>query len=169
MTLCNEDPVVLTTNCPLVPSAALPVYNTPHSLSRASASLPHHAEAAAAAAEAAEAAGGEEGAADAAPAAPAAAVDPGLPRGVVKKIIMLDPEVQRVSADALWLVGEAARLFLQALAAKGGAALSSKKRKTIMLQDFETLVRWACRLGQQAGAAAAEAMGAACCVYVDLV
>lgn len=71
-------------------------------------------------------------------------MDPGLPRGVVKKIIMLDPEVQRVSADALWLVGEAARLFLQSLAAKGAAAVTSKKRKTIMLQDFDTLVRWVC-------------------------
>jgi histone H3/H4 len=60
----------------------------------------------------------------------------------VKKIIMLDPEVQRVSADGLWLVGEATRMFLHALAAKGAAAVTAKKRKTIMLQDFETLVRW---------------------------
>lgn len=57
--------------------------------------------------------------------------------------MLLDPEVQRVSADAVWLVGEAVRLFLHALAAKGAAAVSAKKRKTIMLQDFDTLVRCA--------------------------
>lgn len=57
--------------------------------------------------------------------------------------MLLDPEVQRVSADAVWLVGEATRLFLHALAAKGAAAVSAKKRKTIMLQDFDTLVRCA--------------------------
>lgn len=99
------------------------------------------AEAAAAAAEAAEAAGDGPAEQDDT-AAPAAAVDPGLPRGVVKKIMLLDPEVQRVSADAVWLVGEATRLFLHALAAKGATAVTAKKRKTIMLQDFDTLVRW---------------------------
>lgn len=55
--------------------------------------------------------------------------------------MLLDPEVQRASADSVWLVGEATRLFLQALAAKAAAAVSSKKRKTINLQDFETLIR----------------------------
>lgn len=66
---------------------------------------------------------------------------PAIPKGVVKRIMLLDPEVQRVSAEAVWLVGEATRLFLQALAVKGAAAVTSKKRKTIMLQDFDTLVR----------------------------
>jgi histone H3/H4 len=99
------------------------------------------AEAAAAAAEAAEAA--DDAAADAdAPAA--AAADLGIPRGIVKRVMLLDPEVQRASADSVWLVGEATRLFLQALGSKAAAAVSSKKRKTINLQDFETLIRSVC-------------------------
>jgi histone H3/H4 len=103
------------------------------------------------AAEAAAAAGKGDAAADedaaAAAAAAAAPTDTVLPRGVVKRIMLLDPEVQRVSADAVWLAGEATRLFLQALAAKGGAAVSSKKRKTIMLQDFDGIVRCVCVCG----------------------
>jgi len=98
-----------------------------------------HAEAAAAAAEAAEAAGD----AAAGPAEPPTAADTALPKGIVKRIMLLDSEVQRVSADAIWLVGEATRLFLQHVAAKGAAAVTSKKRKTIMLQDFEQIVRCA--------------------------
>jgi histone H3/H4 len=103
------------------------------------AALLRRAEAAAAAAEAAEAAG-DAVADDDAPAA-AAAADLGIPRGIVKRVMLLDPEVQRASADSVWLVGEATRLFLQALGGKAAAEVSSKKRKTIMLQDFETLIR----------------------------
>jgi histone H3/H4 len=72
-----------------------------------------------------------------------------LPRGLVKRIMLLDSDVSRVSADALWLMGEAARLFLQELAARGGAAVAAKKRKTIQLADFDQLVRCVrrCALG----------------------
>jgi histone H3/H4 len=57
--------------------------------------------------------------------------------------MLADDEVQRVSADALWLVAEAGRLFLQQLAVKGAAAAAAKKRKTIKLEDFEHVVRCA--------------------------
>jgi histone H3/H4 len=101
--------------------------------------------AAAAAEEAAAAAGDQEqqegdtaaAGEDATPQAAAAAI----PKHIVKRIMLADDEVQRVSADALWLVGEAGRLFLQQLAVKGAAAAASKKRKTIKLEDFEHVVR----------------------------
>jgi histone H3/H4 len=57
--------------------------------------------------------------------------------------MLQDDEVQRVSGDALWLVGEAGRLLLQQLAVKGAAAAAAKKRKTIKLEDFEHVVRCA--------------------------
>ncbi|WIA12042.1 hypothetical protein OEZ85_012121 [Tetradesmus obliquus] len=107
--------------------------------------------AAAAAAEEAAAAGDQEqqeggDAAAAAAAAAAAGEDTAsqaaaLPKHIVKRIMLADDEVQRVSADALWLVAEAGRLFLQQLAVKGAAAAASKKRKTIKLEDFEHVVR----------------------------
>lgn len=69
----------------------------------------------------------------------------GLPKGVVKRIMLCDADVQRVSADAVWLVGEATRLFLHALAAKGAAVAAAKKRKTVQLPDLEQLIRCGCR------------------------
>lgn len=96
-----------------------------------------------AAAAEADAAGGDqeqdETAAAEAPSQPAAAAV--IPRHIVKRIMLTDDEVQRVSADALWVVAEAARLFLQQLAVRGAAAAGAKKRKTIKLEDFEHVVR----------------------------
>jgi histone H3/H4 len=66
-----------------------------------------------------------------------------IPKHIVKRIMLQDDEVQRVSGDALWLVGEAGRLLLQQLAVKGAAAAAAKKRKTIKLEDFEHVVRCA--------------------------
>jgi histone H3/H4 len=49
--------------------------------------------------------------------------------------------VQRVSADAVWLLAETARLFLEQLAIKAAAAAASKKRKTVKLEDFIHVVK----------------------------
>lgn len=57
--------------------------------------------------------------------------------------MLADDDVQRVAADAQWLVAEAAALFLQQLAVKAAAAAAAKKRKTIQLVDFEHVVRCA--------------------------
>ncbi|WIA32177.1 hypothetical protein OEZ86_003026 [Tetradesmus obliquus] len=103
--------------------------------------------AAAAAAEEAAAAGdheqqeGGDAAAAAAAGEDTASQAAALPKHIVKRIMLADDEVQRVSADALWLLAEAGRLFLQQLAVKGAAAAASKKRKTIKLEDFEHVVR----------------------------
>ncbi|KAF8071173.1 hypothetical protein HT031_001255 [Scenedesmus sp. PABB004] len=91
---------------------------------------------AAAAAEAGGADGAAEGAAE--PAAPAPA---GLPRHVVKRIMLADAEVSRVSADALWLVTEATAAFLGQLGARCAAAAAAKKRRTVKLEDFDSVVR----------------------------
>jgi histone H3/H4 len=111
------------------------------------ASDPHVTVVAAAAAEEAAAAGDQEQQdADAAAAgedSTSQAVAAAIPRHIVKRIMLTDDEVQRVSADALWLVGEAGRLLLQQLAVKGAAAAAAKKRKTIKLEDFEHVVRCA--------------------------
>eukprot|EP00775_Hariotina_reticulata_P012980 gene12980-13109_t len=74
-------------------------------------------------------------------AAGAATGPPALPRHVVKRIIMTDEDVQRVSADAVWLLAETSRLFLEQLAVKAAAAAASKKRKTVKLEDFAHVVR----------------------------
>jgi histone H3/H4 len=88
------------------------------------------------------------------------AVAPAIPKHLVKRIMLTDDEVQRVSADAVWLVGEAARLFLQQLAAKGAAAAAAKKRKTIKLEDFEHVVRWAAAAGHPLGSKRSSATSA---------
>mmetsp|Transcript_18645 Transcript_18645/g.52417 ORF Transcript_18645/g.52417 Transcript_18645/m.52417 type:complete len:277 (+) Transcript_18645:28-858(+) len=67
----------------------------------------------------------------------------GLPLSAVRRIIMSDKEVGRVSKDAAVLIGAAAEVFLDLLAEGCGAAARNArpKRRTIKLDDFAHIVR----------------------------
>jgi len=72
---------------------------------------------------------------------------PSLAASLVKRIMMLDPEVARASKDAVWLVGHATELLLGLLAERGAAMAVSKKRSTVKLEDLQLAVRWAATRG----------------------
>ena len=55
--------------------------------------------------------------------------------------MLLDPDVSRVSSDAVRTVAKAAELMLEHLAAKSYAVASSNKRATIKFADVERAAR----------------------------
>jgi histone H3/H4 len=57
----------------------------------------------------------------------------GFPHSVVKRIIALDPDVQRVSHDAVTLISQACEMFLASMAEKCArvAAAAKPKRSTV--------------------------------------
>lgn len=96
--------------------------------------LPRSAEQAAAGVD--DGAVAEEGAA--APSSSGPAPPPfGLPTSLVKKIATMDPEVDRMGADAVRAVAKATALFVQALAAKALATAAGQKRKNFKFSDIE--------------------------------
>ncbi|XP_028771970.1 nuclear transcription factor Y subunit C-6 [Neltuma alba] len=66
---------------------------------------------------------------------------PEFPTGRVKKIMKLDPEVQRVSSEALFLVSCSTELFLRFLAEKSAQVAIEKKRKTVKLEHLRMSVK----------------------------
>jgi histone H3/H4 len=66
---------------------------------------------------------------------------PGLPRGVVKRIMACDPELKRASADAAWLIGAAAEALLGLLAERGARQALGKRRRTVKLEDLQHVVK----------------------------
>lgn len=91
--------------------------------------------------EAAEAGGSQQGGEgeEAAGPPPAAGAPPppfGLPTSLVKKIMVMDGDVGRVSADGLRAVAKATELFLQLFAAKAYAHAKAAKRKNIKFCDL---------------------------------
>lgn len=71
-----------------------------------------------------------------------------LPFSLVKRIILLDKDVGRVSGDGLKLIASSAELFLEMLTAKGVAASKASKRRTVKLEDFESTLKYDKRLGE---------------------
>lgn len=65
----------------------------------------------------------------------------GLPLSNIKKIISLDPEVGRVSHEALVVISAATEAFLQQMAHKSMSAAQRSKRRTIKLDDFQHIVK----------------------------
>lgn len=59
----------------------------------------------------------------------------GFPTSLVKRIMMVDDEVQRVSADAVRATAKAAELFVQQLAVKALQHAQASKRKNFKAQD----------------------------------
>ncbi|KAK4265039.1 hypothetical protein QN277_026142 [Acacia crassicarpa] len=66
---------------------------------------------------------------------------PEFPTGRVKKIMKLDPEVQRVSSEALFLVSCSTELFLRLLAEKSAQVAIEKKRKIVKLEHLRIAVK----------------------------
>lgn len=66
---------------------------------------------------------------------------PEFPTGRVKKIMRLDEEVKRVSAEAVFLVSRSTELFLQFLAEKSARVAIEKKRKTVNLEHVRIAVK----------------------------
>ncbi|KAK7280879.1 hypothetical protein RIF29_08425 [Crotalaria pallida] len=66
---------------------------------------------------------------------------PEFPTGRIKRIMRLDNEVNRVSAEALFLVTRSTELFLQFLADKSARVAIEKKRKTVKLEHLRVAVK----------------------------
>lgn len=63
----------------------------------------------------------------------------GLPTSLVKRIITVDPDVQRISADGVRSIAKATELFLQLLAAQSFRQAALLKRKNLKFQDIQTV------------------------------
>lgn len=64
-----------------------------------------------------------------------------LPTAWVRRVVGLDPEIQRCSADALVALSTAADVFIGAFCARATAAATGAKRRTVRLDDIERCVR----------------------------
>ncbi|KAL6186340.1 hypothetical protein ACLB2K_042460 [Fragaria x ananassa] len=64
-----------------------------------------------------------------------------LPTGRVKKIMKLDPDINKINSEALHLVSCSAQLFLQFLAEGSGEAAMEKKRKIVNLEHIRTAAK----------------------------
>ena len=60
----------------------------------------------------------------------------GFPTGLVKRLVVMDEEVARVSADAVRAVAKATELFVQQLAARALEHAQAGKRKNFKLPDL---------------------------------
>ncbi|XP_054807924.1 DNA polymerase II subunit B3-1 [Prosopis cineraria] len=68
-------------------------------------------------------------------------MQPEFPTGRVKKIMKLDPEIQRVSSEALFLVSCSTELFLRFMAEKSAQVAVEKKRKIVKLEHLRIAVK----------------------------
>lgn len=64
-----------------------------------------------------------------------------IPTRRVKNIMKLDKDINKVHAEALFLVASSTELFLQFLAEKSAQAAIEKKRKTITVEHIRTAVK----------------------------
>lgn len=97
--------------------------------------------AAAAAAQAADGEAAEGGEGGEAPAPRSAAPPPpfGFPTSLVKRIVLADDEISRVSADALRAICKAAELFVGQLAVRALEHAQAQKKKNFKAADIEHL------------------------------
>eukprot|EP00198_Chlamydomonas_reinhardtii_P003774 XP_001693110.1 predicted protein [Chlamydomonas reinhardtii] len=102
-----------------------------------------------------------------------AAAAASLPASWVRKVVNLDPEIQRCSAEGVLALSAAAEVFLSAVCAKATAAAAAGKRRTVRLDDMEKCIRGDKRLmaagftaviNMVSAAAATEAEGKAAAV-----
>ncbi|KAG2433491.1 hypothetical protein HYH02_012609 [Chlamydomonas schloesseri] len=117
--------------------------------------------------------GGEreaEGEGDHKSGSPAKAAAATLPASWVRKVVNLDSDIQRCSAEGVLALSAAAEVFLSAVCAKATATAAAGKRRTVRLDDVEKCVRgdkrlmaagFAAVINMVAAAAATEAEGKA--------
>lgn len=65
----------------------------------------------------------------------------GFPLGSIKKIMLLDRDVSRISADAVRASAKATELFVHLLAVKAHGIAKRAKRRTLKLSDIEFLAK----------------------------
>ncbi|KIZ00326.1 hypothetical protein MNEG_7635 [Monoraphidium neglectum] len=71
---------------------------------------------------------------------------PSFPLGVVKRIMAVDPDFKRATADAVWLISAAAEALLGLVAERAGKQALAKKRKTVKLEDLQHVIKYDRRL-----------------------
>lgn len=65
----------------------------------------------------------------------------GFALSLVRRIMLLDPEVNRISSDAVRAIAKAAELMIEQLATKAHSVASSNKRSTVRFTDVDRAVR----------------------------
>ncbi|PNH03499.1 Succinyl-CoA ligase [ADP-forming] subunit alpha-1, mitochondrial [Tetrabaena socialis] len=83
-----------------------------------------------------------------------------LPASWVRRVVGVDPDIHRCTAEAVLSLSAAADVFLSAMCAKAAAAAAGSKRRTVKLEDVQHCVRTDKRLAA-AGFNAVTAMVAA--------
>lgn len=68
-------------------------------------------------------------------------VQSSIPTGRVKRIMKLDKDINKINADALFLISNATELFVKFLAEKSSEVAVEKKRKTIKLEHLRIAVK----------------------------
>ncbi|KAG5520639.1 hypothetical protein RHGRI_033276 [Rhododendron griersonianum] len=68
-------------------------------------------------------------------------IAPSLPPSRVKRIMKLDKEVNKVNAEALFLVSCCTELFLEFLAEESARVAVEKKRRTVKLEHLRVAVK----------------------------
>ncbi|CAI9299488.1 unnamed protein product [Lactuca saligna] len=68
-------------------------------------------------------------------------VQSSIPTGRVKRIMKLDTDINKINADALFLISNATELFVKFLAEKSSEVAVEKKRKTIKLEHLRIAVK----------------------------
>ncbi|VVD04049.1 unnamed protein product [Leptidea sinapis] len=63
-----------------------------------------------------------------------------LPMARIKNIIKMDPDVQMVTAEAVFLVTKATEMFLETIAKETFVYTSHHKRKTIAKKDLDVII-----------------------------
>ena len=63
-----------------------------------------------------------------------------LPLNKLRPLLKLDPDVQLTSSDAVFLLARATELFIETLAQESAEAMTSRKVKTVGVQDVEEAV-----------------------------
>ncbi|KAJ6428361.1 hypothetical protein OIU84_023732 [Salix udensis] len=66
---------------------------------------------------------------------------PEFPTGRIKRIMKLDKDINKVNADALFLVSSSTELFLRFLAEKSAEVAIEKKRKIVKLDHIRAAVK----------------------------
>jgi len=63
-----------------------------------------------------------------------------FPLGTVKRIIKMDPDINMVNKDSIFLISKALEMFVQSLSIEAYSYTSGAKKKTVTKQDVEKAI-----------------------------
>ena len=63
-----------------------------------------------------------------------------FPLGTVKRIIKMDPDVNVISKDSIFLISKALEMFVQSLSIEAYSYTAGAKKKTVSKQDVEKAI-----------------------------